>query len=270
MSSDDGLDRQIAEGLSKTDAITPKNFVVLHSSGQGTGFVDIDSIITDKEYGEILVQNIIDEIKSMSCEFDKVAFLDKDYGPTGLISGASEISRELDKDFVVVKLWDTLRFNELKIKGGPIQNGESILILDDVITSGETQKRAQNIIRKAGGNVAGVYAVLARDMQAYSELKKEEDSVQYECMTTLSELQGAGLAHSESAEDILESDVVKEYIDALDGGEKILDEEKIRQDLNEDVDAMLDDLDIDADPEDKKDLADLYFRTITYFNDSYA
>lgn len=267
MTENDGLDRRLADGLAKTDAIAPKNFVVLHSAGQGTDFFDLDNVISDHHYSGVVVQNIIDDINSMDLEFDKLAFLDKDYGPTGLISAATEISRAIEKDFTVIKLWDTLRFDELKVKGAQIEEGESILLLDDVITSGGTQDRAQQIIEKEGGDIKAIYAVLVRDPESVMEI--EEDGIPCNSMTTLEELEKAGLTRPDSIEDIFESDIIKEYFDTLEATKKD-DEERVRESLSQNVRFLLNELDVDADQQTKEDLEKLYFRTMTYLNDNYA
>ena len=49
----------------------------------------------------------------------------------------------------------------LYIPRGHIRRGDSVLIVDDVIKSGETQSAMMNLVYKARGEVAGIYALIA-------------------------------------------------------------------------------------------------------------
>ena len=49
----------------------------------------------------------------------------------------------------------------LYIPKGLIRRGDSVLIVDDVIKSGETQNAMINLVNKARGEVAGIYALIA-------------------------------------------------------------------------------------------------------------
>lgn len=49
----------------------------------------------------------------------------------------------------------------LYIPRGLIRRGDSVLIVDDVIKSGETQNAMMNLVYKARGEVAGIYALVA-------------------------------------------------------------------------------------------------------------
>ena len=49
----------------------------------------------------------------------------------------------------------------LYIPRGLIRRGDSVLIVDDVIKSGETQNAMINLVNKARGEVAGIYALIA-------------------------------------------------------------------------------------------------------------
>ena len=47
------------------------------------------------------------------------------------------------------------------IPRGIIRRGDSVLIVDDVIKSGETENAMINLVYKARGEVAGIYALIA-------------------------------------------------------------------------------------------------------------
>ncbi len=60
----------------------------------------------------------------------------------------------------------------LYIPRGLIRRGDSVLIVDDVIKSGETQNAMMNLVYKARGEVAGIYALVAIGDQWKKKLKQ--------------------------------------------------------------------------------------------------
>jgi adenine phosphoribosyltransferase len=60
----------------------------------------------------------------------------------------------------------------LYIPRGLIRRGDSVLIVDDVIKSGETQSAMMNLVYKARGDVAGIFALVAIGTQWKKKLKQ--------------------------------------------------------------------------------------------------
>jgi len=49
----------------------------------------------------------------------------------------------------------------LYIPKGAIKRGDSVLIVDDIIRSGETQRALINLVTKSKAEVAGIFALIA-------------------------------------------------------------------------------------------------------------
>jgi adenine phosphoribosyltransferase len=60
----------------------------------------------------------------------------------------------------------------LYIPRGLIRRGDSVLIVDDIIKSGETQSAMMNLVYKARGDVAGIFALVAIGAQWKKKLKQ--------------------------------------------------------------------------------------------------
>lgn len=173
-------ERNLFRALGKYPVAVRKNFTLFHAGARGNDYFDIDRITSDLDAQKSLVEELeklIHGFENKGMKYNKLGFLDKESGPTGLIVLASILSQRLNKEFVVIRLWEKLKFDYLKVKGlarnegdDPIDSNDSILIVDDVITTGGTQKKAIEIIREFGANVAGIACAFIRSKDAISEL----------------------------------------------------------------------------------------------------
>ncbi|MBX3166383.1 MAG: PQQ-binding-like beta-propeller repeat protein [Candidatus Eremiobacteraeota bacterium] len=73
-----------------------------------------------------------------------------------------------------------------QIEGPPIQPGQRVLLVDDLINSGSTQVNAVRIVRQAGGVVAGVAVVLDYERSGAAWLRSQ--NIPVEKLFTLSQL----------------------------------------------------------------------------------
>jgi adenine/guanine phosphoribosyltransferase-like PRPP-binding protein len=81
------------------------------------------------------------------------------------------------KDFIeeVYTPYHTAVMVSLYVPRGAIKKGDSVLIVDDVIDSGETQRALIKIVEKSRGDVIGIYALVA----VGDEWKKLSQSVRF-------------------------------------------------------------------------------------------
>lgn len=258
----DDVDPKLLEGLSRNSVVTAKNFAVFHSAGKGAGFFDIDNVMGDAEYREALLDELVSDIEGMDAEFNKLVFLDKDYGPTGLLPAATELSSRLDTDFAILKLWDSLRFDHLKVKGEQIRYGDSVLLLDDVITTGNTQERAIDIIDNQGGRVAAIYSVLTRQPENVERF--EADGVECESLLSLDDVIHMGLTFPKSPDIYEEKDLVSEYRSRVDGEYSA---SELESEVDSRVSGLLDRTEITASEDVEESLRDLYFQSSLYLTD---
>jgi adenine phosphoribosyltransferase len=128
----------------------------------GIDFVDISPLLANP-------QNFEDAISTLAKAYD-VTRIDVVVGPDarGFLLGLP-LAQKLRVPFVMVRKPGKLpgatlstRYgleygtDELHIQEGAIQPGQQVLIADDIIATGGTIAAVGNLIRRAGGNVAGV------------------------------------------------------------------------------------------------------------------
>jgi orotate phosphoribosyltransferase len=69
---------------------------------------------------------------------------------------------------------------------GILPAGEEVVVVEDVITSGESAQKAISVVEAAGGRVVGVLAVVDREQGGRGALEGRGRSVV--CLTTASDL----------------------------------------------------------------------------------
>ena len=71
---------------------------------------------------------------------------------------------------------------------GPLQEGDRVVVIEDVITTGASALRAAEAIRRAGASISGVLAVVDRQEGGLAAL--EQGGFEVTCLVSLSELLG--------------------------------------------------------------------------------
>ena len=89
-----------------------------------------------------------------------MAFFDKAYGPIGAIALANSIISKTGIDAVYVRLRRRLNFDQIK---GDLNSGDSVIIISDVLTTGDGILKAVDIIKKNHEDVKVPYAVVFYD-----------------------------------------------------------------------------------------------------------
>lgn len=117
-------------------------------------------------YAETIVGNFIDE--------DSVATFDLLYGPpykgtilAPAVAMSLHVFDDLDTRFCTSRKEAKDHGEGGSLIGSPIEFGHRVLIIDDVITSGETKREAVDFIRRRGGVLAGL--VIGFDRQELAE-----------------------------------------------------------------------------------------------------
>ena len=129
-------------------------------------FITIDADLAKKDnIANYYVDKINDIKKGLS--IDKLAFFDKAYGPIGAIALANSIISKTGIDAVYVRLRRRLNFDQIK---GDLNPGDRVIIISDVLTTGDGILKAVDIIKKNHDDVKVPYAVVFYDrMQAGRE-----------------------------------------------------------------------------------------------------
>lgn len=252
-----------------------KNFTLFHAGGKGEDFFDIDRLTCNLKFQKNLITEIVEVVKKFEkqgIQYNKIAFIDKKSGPVGMIVLASSISQELNKEIIILRLWKRLHFNHLKIKGSieyrydfPLKKDDKILLIDDVITTTRTQKRAIKLIKDLGGKVTGVICYFSRNEDAEKLLTQENSERKFYTVFSYKELSSLGLIKSQ-LKDLENFDFLDILRNLMDIG-KLENIDVIRNQIDDYLLDFLKKYDIQIKEESKIIiLRNLFINTLMHFN----
>jgi orotate phosphoribosyltransferase len=156
----------------------------VHAGTETKYYFDADIVLGDpSNIGRIgyWFARVLKEAQLHSGYFDRLAFIDKAEGPVGAISLASFLSWQTKIPAVIVRLRGDVSHPVLRIKGSPkpgvsgisvLSKGEKVLLVTDVLTTGETALEAVRLFRRAGAQVSVVAALFDREEGAPAKLKE--------------------------------------------------------------------------------------------------
>ncbi len=191
---------KIANILSKLDAV--KFGVFKLSSGKASPYyVDLRVIPSFpdayREICDFYAQYIQSQVGCKS--FDRIAGVPL----TGIIF-ASQVAYNLEKPFIYVRKGIRLRGRERRVEG-ILVSGDKVLLIDDLVTTGLTLKKAAQTVRAEGGVVTDAIVFLDREEGAAAQLEKS--GIKLHSMLKISEianvLYDTGLIDKESLKTIL-------------------------------------------------------------------
>jgi orotate phosphoribosyltransferase len=241
------MDTELLSEFVEHEAIKPGNYALLHAGGKAKDYIDIDTLLEDLVAQRELLDNLEQSIiQNQDMEtYDRLAFLDKDYGPVGMLPYASELSNRLETESIIIQLKRQHRLDHLHIKGvdygdGAPLEGESLLLIDDVVTTGNTQKEAIDVVDDWGGTVKGVVCAYNRNKDGEDALEKLENDPDLDVEFTEYALSNTGCIEL----GVLLDDEIGNYvdIDVLEHKEELgipeEEAEELRQESEEVVDNM--------------------------------
>jgi len=124
--------------------------------------------------------------------FDRIAGI-----PTAGIPFASLIAYHLNKPFLYIRQRARLHGRERRIEG-LLMPGDRVLLIDDLITTGGSLRKAAKAIRSEGGVVTDAVVLLDREEGGKENLAEDKVTLHYL------------LRMSEAAEKLYEMDAIKE------------------------------------------------------------
>ena len=147
---------------------------------KGILFRDITTLIKDPKAFKFTNDKIIEIAKKM--DFDKVSAIES----RGFVF-ASTVSYALNKPFILLRKKNKLpaevhsidfelEYGEatIEVHKDSIENGEKILVIDDLIATGGTAEAAAKLIEVSGGTVAGfIFVINLFDLPGCNLLKKK-------------------------------------------------------------------------------------------------
>ncbi len=150
-----------------------------------------------REICEFYAQYITEQISLKN--FDRIAGI-----PIAGIPFASQIAYNLRKPFLYVRQETKLHGRERRVEG-ILASGDRVLIIDDLLTTGLTLKKAVDAVRAEGGVVTDAVVFLDREEGGQQSLAK--DGVKTHSLLRISEIANAlyeiGAIDKESRKTIL-------------------------------------------------------------------
>jgi len=165
--SKESIEEELCQILKKTSVLEFGTFRL--SSGRITPYyVDLRVIPSFPEAFRLVSDIFVDAIKSgIGTEnFDRVAGI-----PTAGVPFASLISYHLNKPFLYIRQKAHLRGRERRVEG-VVMPGDRVLLIDDLVTTGLSLRKAALAIRAEGGVVSDAFVLLDREEGGKERLAK--------------------------------------------------------------------------------------------------
>jgi orotate phosphoribosyltransferase len=111
--------------------------------------VDMDTLLLDPEDCARLAKEYVKTIRGMQergIKIDRLGFIDKAYGPVGAIALMSSIVPAIGIDANIIRL--RRRTSLGQIKGPPLNQGDSVLIISDILTTADGILQASELVRR--------------------------------------------------------------------------------------------------------------------------
>ncbi len=170
---------------------------ILASGKLSSFYIDARMTTMSPEGLLILGPLAIDVIRGAGWSVDSVGGLTLGADPLAYsISTSSNDSPPLIRAFTVRK--EAKTHGQRKLIEGPFKKGDSVVVVEDVITTGSSAIHAINAILAAGGSVSGVLAVVDREEGGVDTIQKAGYDVI--ALTTIRELMLYADKHQASAD----------------------------------------------------------------------
>ena len=237
MSTEGGMGgKKLYECLIKRPVISSKNATIYTAGYAGYDFFDLCKLTLSPKTAKDVVdmyKELLKEVEKEGLDFNKLAFIDR---TTCSMAVASWLSYEVNREAVVVRLSLPCKCRLCRKKLGiwgsmepPISEGDKVVIITDVITTGGTVLDAADILKEAGAEVVAAVAILDREERRDGKTGKEkieERGITVFSYRTRSELLALGFI-GPSKEDIEQKDFLDLLIKALRFS--IEDEEQLKE-----------------------------------------
>ncbi len=148
--------------MDKSEIIKSKIRSIPDFPKKGIIFRDITTLLQDAEGLSLVIDSLVEEYKDAA--IDKIAGVE---ARGFIIAGA--LAHRLGKGFIPVRKKGKLPYNtvsyeyeleygtdSLEIHVDSIDEGDNVLLIDDLLATGGTSLAAAELIRKVGGNVSGM------------------------------------------------------------------------------------------------------------------
>jgi orotate phosphoribosyltransferase len=139
-------------------------------------YYDIDIASSSLEAQDWIDKWYVDNVEEIHNKkgVDYVAFIEREDGPVGAITKKDKVSSELRIPAFIVRPRRRIRASRLKGATGDSIRGKKIVIVTDVITTGQSVKHVFPILREYGAVIVGLVTMINRGGEETKEFFKEE------------------------------------------------------------------------------------------------
>ncbi len=140
---------------------------VLASGRESNYYINVKKVVTDPEALELIAELITNLVKKAGVDFDRVA------GPElGAVPIATAVSLKTGKPLVIVRKKPKGYGTGSQIEGD-VREGDRILLVEDVTTTGGSVLRAAEVLESLGAKIAAISVVVDREEGARESIESK-------------------------------------------------------------------------------------------------
>lgn len=193
--------------IRKYDMVSKSNWALARGM-PSRHFFDMDKGTYSPESIRVIASEYVEKIKEIRAkkpEINRLAFIEKDSGTVGALPLMSEIVSQTEIDGAIIRLRKEMSL--VNHKGAKLADGNSVVIVSDVLTSGESIEKASQIIRRHGAKVP--YALVLYDREQGGKKRLDQSGIEVETLRTRKQLVESGDVPGEpEAEFSLEEEII--------------------------------------------------------------
>jgi orotate phosphoribosyltransferase len=157
---------KIVLALAKNRCVLTGEFK-LSSGATSPYYIDLRTVPSHPELFDLVTDAYVAMVRNLRLDFDRVAGV-----ATAGVPIATLVAHKLKKPFLYVRKEEKAHGTKSLVEG-VVNAGESVLIVDDVATTGGSLLRAVDALRERGGKVENVVVLIDREQGAAENLAKE-------------------------------------------------------------------------------------------------
>lgn len=163
---------------------------------QGESFFDADELAGSAwsdSLGERASESIEDLVATLAARIEREAkkqhvsalvFLERDTGPVGAISTRALLAQRCNLPAIIVRPDKRLHGSRIK---GSLNRGDSVILIVDVVTSGQTVEEGAQTIWQRGAKVVKAFAFMDNERGGRERLERLD--IELEALSCVSDLQ---------------------------------------------------------------------------------